>query len=395
MGNVRFAIYVTAPFGLNYYAPQYNLANTANHTWEGSELLTQTAVKQAIEITTDMLVDAPFTDLIMGYFGLANTDTSSPWYQHDTPVITWNGVPVSPMTTPPDWKHPDQKWGLLPNVGEYLQKIAASGKNLVASMQHDADLAYIQNNWTTEGFYEAFDAQVLTPFHLTGLDLDMESQWSTYPNVLIELSNTFGKEGRLVSHAPYGYLDCSSGFETMLAYYLCPEQSAPQTTPLVGHTVIENGAGERQNSISWLNIQYYSGGEQGSASAVLQQYITAVSATAAIPNSGIAEPAYFCLAGFSPCICDPDFRLWIQPRDATAQQNCCTKPGTVQTDNCTSGTLVLDAVNDLVQHYGKDASGRAQFGGVFIYDYRYYTPDQDGYSYQMETWNMIASALGL
>ncbi len=391
MNKTRFVIYVNAPFGLNYLSPQHNLANTADKTWEGNILCTQDAVLEAIETTTAMLVNAPFTDIIMGFFGLANTDSNSPWHQYESPIITWNGVPVIPTTTPPDGKYPNQKWGLNPNIGNYLLKIVESGKNLLASMQHDADLQYIKNNWSVNEFYNTFNEQVLAPFHFTGLDLDMETDWSTYPEILIELSNTFGKNGNLVSHAPYGQIDCGQPY-SMMDYYLCPEQGQP-LSPIVGHTVIEDGTGQKVNSISWLNNQYYSGGEQGGALPMVQQYIAAIEAAAAIANAGISNPAYFCLAGFSPCICDPDFQLWNQPRDAQAQQNC--KGGSIQSDGCNSLTIVMDAVNDLVQHFGTDESGHAKFGGVFIYNYRYYNASQVGYQYQVETWNMIALALGL
>lgn len=390
MGDVRFVIYANDPFGLNYYSPQHNLANTADNTWEGTKLLTADAVVEAIKTTTTMLVDAPFTHIIMGFFGLANTDANSPWYQHDTPIITWNGVPITPTTTPPGGEYPNEKWGLAPNVAENLLQIVDSGKTLIASMQHDADLAYIQEHWSADDFYEALNEQVLNPLHFNGLDLDMESGWDMYPNVLIDLSNTFGKNDRLVSHAPYGQLDCTAPFG-MLAYYLCVEQGQP-LTPIAGHTVIEGEQGRKTNSISWLNNQYYSGGDQGSASNVVQQYVAAIDAAAAIPEAGISEPAYFCVAGFAPCICDPDFQLWNQPRDQT-QVGC--KAGKIQTDGCTSATVVMDAVNGLVQHYGMDPSGRARFGGVFIYSYRYYDTTQPGYAYQVDTWNMIASALGL
>ncbi len=395
MSKVRFVIYANDPFGLNYYSPQYNLADTADKTYEGNALLTQESLKDAISTTTTMLVQSPFTDIIMGFFGLANTVEGSPWYNYPTPVITWNGVPVTPMNTPPGWSTPNQAWGLAPNLSASLLQIVQSGKNLIASMQHDADLAYIQDKWNVADFYTAFSQQVLIPFNFTGLDLDMESEWSVYPQVLIDLSNTFGQNGYFVSHAPYGYLHCGSSYGSMLTYYLCTEQSQA-STPIVGHTVIKNNAGQNVNSISWLNNQYYSGGDQGSAADTVQQYIVAANAAAAIPNSGISNPNYFCLAGFAPVICDPQYVLWNQYLTQEAEKVC--QNGSIQCDPCNnraSNVYVMDAVNGLVSHFGKDASGQAQFGGVFIYSYRYYNATQVGYSYQVSMWNTIAAALGL
>lgn len=393
MSTVRFAIYANDPFGLNYYSPQYNTANTADKTYEGNVLLTQDAVDAAIATTTQMLVNAPFTDILMGFFGLANTVSSSPWYQYPTPVITWNGVPITQINTPSGWSTPNQPWGIAPSVAQSLQQIAQSGKNLIASMQNVADLIYIQNNWSVADFYTAFSEQVMVPLHFSGLDLDMESQWDTYATVLIDLSNTFAQNGYLVTHAPYGYLDCSSPYG-MLSFYLCQEQGQP-STPLVGQTVIQNGSGQNVNTISWLNNQYYSGGDQGDAANTVSQYIVAANAAAAIPNAGIANPNYFCLAGFAPTICDPQYELWNQFMSKEAEHDC--QNGSIQCDPCNnpSEVYVMDAVNGLVNHFGKDASGLAQFGGVFIYSYRYYNATQTGYTYQVSMWNTIATALGL
>lgn len=391
MSTPRFVIYANDPWALNYYSPQLNTADTADHTYEGSVLQTQEAVTTALDTTTTMLVNAPFTHIIIGFFEFANNNPNSPWYNYETPVITWNGQPLVQTNTPSTWKDPGQPWGIAPNVASYLKQIIASGKVLIASMQQDADLPYIQN-MGMDKFYSLFSEQVLTPFGFTGLDLDMETQWGEYPGVLIDISNTFGQNGCLVTHAPYGTLDCS-GWTNMLNFYLC-SVSGQTNTPLVGQTVIQSG-GQTVNSISWLNIQYYSGGDQGTAKETVDQYILAATTAGAIPNAGITEPNYFNVAGFACVICDPQYELWNQFQNAEAEKEATN--GTIQCDPCnsSSGVYVMDTVNSLVTQYGKDKNGLAQFGGVFIYSYRYYTASQVGYTYQVNTWNAIATALGL
>lgn len=390
MSTPRFVIYANDPWGLNYYSPQNNTANTADGTYEGSALLTQEAVTGALETTTAMLVESPFTHIIMGFFAIANNDPNSPWYNANDLVFTWNGVPLTETNTPSTWKDPNQPWGIAPNVADYLKQIAASGKSLIASMQQDADLITIKN-WGADNFYQAFSEQVLQPFGFSGLDLDMETSWSEYGDVLIDLSNTFGQNGCLVTHAPYGMLDCDAPF-SMLSYYLCSENGQP-STPIVGNTVIQSG-GQNVNSISWLNIQYYSGGDQGSATETVQQYVLAAN-TAGSLNAGIAAPNYFCVAGFAMVIVDPQYELWNQFMTEDQRNN--TPNGTIQCDPCnyTSNVYIQDTLNGLVQQYGRDENGMAQFGGVFIYSYRYYTSTQAGYSYQMSAWNSIAQTLGL
>lgn len=390
MSSPRFVIYANDPYGLNYYTPQNNTANTADGTYEGNTLLTAEAVTTALETTTNMMVSAPFTHIIMGFFAIANNDANSPWYNYETPVITWNGVPVTPMVTPSNWKNPGETWGISPDVAASLEQIIASGKQLIASMQTDADLAYI-GNWGVENFYNCFFEQVMQPLGFSGLDLDMENSWSEFGNVLISLSNTFGQNGCLLTHAPYGTLDCSP--YSMLSYYLCSE-SGQSSTPIVGNTVIQRG-GQTLNSISWLNIQYYSGGDQGNAANTVSQYQLAANTAGAIPSAEIAAPNYFCVAGFACVICDPQYELWFQFPTQEDQQN--TPNGTIQCDPCNnnSGVYVTDAINGLVNLYGKDENGLAQFGGVFIYSYRYYNDTQAGYTYQVNNWNAIATALGL
>ncbi len=413
MPNVRFAIYANAPFGLNYYSPQNNLANAAGQLYQGNNLRTQEAVTQAIDYATEMLAAGPFTDIIFSGFRIANATANSPWYQStNPPFITWNNIPVAPMDTPSSFKDPNQKWGLAPNLAASLQRLKTNGKGkrLLASFASGTDLSFINdssNNFSVTDFYNAFAQSFMQQYGFDGVDFDMESNYSEYPQLLAQLSNEFGSKSKLVSHAPYGQgtFPCGQFSGDMMGYYVCP-LSSQSSTPIVGNTVITDPANSNKqiNSISWLNVQLYSGGNQGTASGAQTYYEHAITALNNISPSGISDANYFLLAGFAPIICDPDYTLWNQSLDKDAGANTCT--GSQQTDwhnNNETAVVVMDAINGLVKQFGTDKSGQAKFGGVFLYSYRYYSPDspyspgqpQPGYTYQVKTWKQIGAALGL
>jgi hypothetical protein len=175
---------------------------------------------------------------------------------------------------------------IFPRLSIYLSALRARGTRLLISIggwNNPRDFATIQQ-YGVDRFLTVLKEQVIVPWGLDGIDLDLEpsasgpdSDWDTiyqkYKTTLVELSNQGAAKGLLVTHAPIPSIATDHYFSDILT----------QTR--------RNPGG---NSVSWLNVQSY--GEGSEMSDNYRNLVTLLAAQRA--KTGIPDAAGFLNAGF-------------------------------------------------------------------------------------------------
>lgn len=366
MTTSRFGIYV-GPLSLNAGTP------SLNSPINGNPVSTAAEVSATIdEITTQLQGAAAtysFTDIFLWLFHFP--DSGSPFATTNPHTLTWNGTPIVPLT--------DSKgnlWELSPDLPAKLKSLRGAGMNLLASF----------GGWDGAGVFETIEqigidpfvayleASLFEPYGINGINVDLEASdsnpdWSAYyrkfGQTIVDLSNAVAAKGYVVTHTP------ASGLSTSFYVDGCPGLSGEQ--PILEAT-FQNGV----QSISYLNVQYYAGGDPQGTSRGVTDFEGLVGSLAAIEQkTGITNAAEFLMAGFSPCIQDPSYPSGSEPLDSPPPSS----------KSCPSPTVVMDFLHQVAAAY---PSG---FGGTFYWIYQYYNPVQPGFANQISAWTQMDSAI--
>lgn len=366
MASSRFGIYV-GPLSLNAGTPSLNQPINGNPVSTGAE------VSAAIdEITTQLLGSKgiyQFTDLFLWLFHFP--DSGSPFYTTNPHTLTWNGTPVVPLTD-----SSGDLWELSPELPGKLQCLRDAGMNLLISLGgwDGSGVFDTIEQIGIDSFVDDLENQLFGPYHMNGINIDLEASdsngnwahyYQKYGQTIVDLSNAVASRGYVVSHTP------AAGLSTSFYVSSCP--GLPGDQPILEATY-QNG----QQSIAYLNVQYYAGGDPYGASQGVAAYNNLVSSLAAIGSkTGITNAAEFLMAGFSPCVADPQYPAGSEPLVGPA-------PGT---KHCSSPTVVMDFLRQVAQDHP------AGYGGTFYWLYQLYNPSQNGYNNQGRAWKEMASAI--
>ncbi len=366
MASSRFGIYV-GPLSLNAGTP------SLNQPINGNSVSTSAEVEAAIDEITSQLQGSGasyrFTDLFLWLFHFP--DSNSPFFHSNPHTLTWNGTPMVPLTD-----SSGNLWELSPALPGKLQGLRNEGMNLLVSL----------GGWDGAGVFDTIEqigidtfvcyleTDVFGPYHMNGINIDLEASDSNgnwahyyrkYGQTIVDLSNAVAAKGYVVTHTP------ANGLSTSFYVDSCP--GLPGNQPILEAT-FQNGV----QSIAYLNVQYYAGGDPYGASQGVASYNSLVSSLASIgPKTGISDAADFLMAGFSPCIADPQYPAGNEPLVGPA-------PGT---RSCSSPTVVMDFLHQVARAHP------AGYGGNFYWLYQLYNTSQDGYTNQVSAWNEMGSAI--
>lgn len=361
MANARFGLYYGS-LGLNYGTP------VNNKPVHGNAVNTQALVDTAIDNMIADVLNSPITDLMVWL--LHFPDSGSP-FVNDPNMLVLNGIPVVPAKAPNG-----DLWSLSPNLPAKIGKLRAAGKNVVVSMGGwDGSGTFGQiASIGVDAFITQLETQVFKPYNINGLDIDLEGgstigwgqAYQQYSPVIVELSLKLASRGYVVTHAPAFGL--STGFYTSN----CP--GLPNNQPILEATY---DASTGKNAISWLNVQFYAGGNPWNSQAAVSGYEGMVNTLKPLAaKTGISSPEQILLAGFQPCVDDPTYGSGSQ-----RLTDSCSKC------NPAVDTVVMDALNGIAAQY---PSG---YGGTFDWLYQYFVNNQDGYASQQNNWTTMATAL--
>ena len=366
MSNPRFGIYVS-PLGMNWGTPTQNSSINGNSTNTRSDV---SAIVDDVIGEIGSTSTYQFTDIFLWLIHYPSP--SSPYGKSHPTYLTWNGTPFEGYTTPSG-----DEWGLTPGLPSKFKTLRDAGVNLLVSIGgwNGADNFAKIKQAGIRDFVIYLTEGILEPYNLNGINIDLEPGdegpgWSAvyqeYGQTIVDLSNALAAKGYVVTHTP------ANGLSTQFYSQSCPGLANDQ--PILEATYV-NG----KQSISYLNVQYYAGGDPLGTSTGVQDYIALANTLAGIQNStGVNNPAEFLMAGFSPCIQDPNYPSGSEPLSGTPPQSA----------SCPSQTVVLDFLQQLATTYS------GGFGGAFYWIYQYYNAQQAGKANQASAWEQMASAIG-
>ncbi len=359
MSTSRFSIYF-GPLSLNYGTP------SVNKPVHGNAVNTQALIDTAIDNMFADLMTSPITDITLWLMHFP--DASSPFISQPD-LLTINGVPIVPTETPNG-----DFWSLPPKLPAKIQALRAAGKNVVASMGgYDGSGTFKQiAKIGVDKFIQQLETQLFKPYNVNGLDIDLEagsniSWYDAYKEnaaTVVELSNKLAAAGYVVTHAP--------AYQLSTSFYTDSCPGLPNDMPILQATYNSKTG---QQAVSWLNTQFYAGGDPYTSQGAITGFEDMVAALSSqTDKTGIDKPENFLLAGFWPKVEDPEYPSGTQPVS-----------GNVPLDQ--SPTVVENALNGLKKKYPDG------YGGTFDWLYQYFTSSQQGHKSQQHDWQVMSDAL--
>ena len=356
----RFGIYLR-PLSLNAGTP------SLNGTLNGNSAHTLEEVNTIIDNVIDQIQGSPgkyqFTDIFLWLFGFPTE--RSPFVTDHPHVLTWNGIPITPLIAPSG-----QLWELSPTLPDKFQELRSVGINLLVSLGgwEGSGVFGTIREIGVQSFVTYLEENFFIPYHVNGVNLDLEGApdlswfdaYQQHSQTIVDLSNEIASRGYVVTHTP------ANGLSTSFYVDSCP--GLPNNQPILEATY--NGGTQ---SISYLNVQYYAGGNAGNTPKTVADYEALVHAVQIIGSqTGITNAEHFIMAGFWPIIGDPQHPAGRQP----------LKGGDPQTQ-----VVVLEVLKGLSAKYPKG------IGGAFQWIYEYYNRHQKGYANQIRAWTKMTQAI--
>jgi hypothetical protein len=194
---------------------------------------------------------------------------------------------------------------LSPEIPALLAKLRSgfgTRKRIMLSIggwQETATFAAIRS-FGIAAFVRQLTEQMIGPFGLGGIDLDLEpqkgglDQWTAvhreYGEILVELTNEYKRvhPDHVVTHAP-------------LSIVAAELYAKPAPLPGLSRGLLAATRGGKTNNINWLNLQFYEGGliEGGDVGGFYRDSL-AVPLIGMRSQTGISEPLHFFTPLFQP-----------------------------------------------------------------------------------------------
>lgn len=362
MTTPRFGLY-SGTLSLNAGTP------SQNGSMNGNPASTSAEVEAIIDSVITQLEGAPgkyqFTDIFLWLFHFP--DTNSPFYTSNPTTLTWNGVPITPLTTTSG-----DLWELSQKLPAKFAKLRAADMNLLVSIGgwEGSDVFKTIQSMGVSVFVDQLENDFFKVYNANGINIDLEpgqqgESWSsvyqTYGQLIVDLSNEVAARGYVVSHTP------ANGLSTSFYVDSCPGLANNQ--PILEATY--NGTTQ---SVDYLNVQYYAGGDPHSTSGAETAYESLASSLQNISSqTGISDAAAFLMAGYSPKVQDPTYPAGSQPLTGGSPS---------------IEVVIVPALQALA------AKNPGCFGGSFAWIEGYYNPSQQGFSSQLDGWGQMAKASG-
>ncbi len=362
MTTLRFGLY-SGTLGLNAGTPSENGDQNGNPASTSADI--DTIIDSVIQQLEGASGKYEFTDIFLWLFHFP--DTNSPFYTSNPDTLTWNGVPITPLTTTSG-----DVWELSQKLPAKFAQLRAAGMNLLVSIGgwEGSDVFKTIQTMGVSKFVDQLENDFFKAYNANGINIDLEpgqqgESWSsvyqTYGQLIVDLSNEVASRGYVVSHTP------ANGLSTSFYVSSCP--GLPNDQPILEATY--NGSTQ---SVDYLNVQYYAGGDPQSTPGAESAYNNLVSSLQSISGqTGISDAAAFLMAGFSPEIQDPNYPAGSQPLTGGSPS---------------SQVVIVPVLQALAAKYP------GCFGGSFAWIEGYYNPSQPGFSSQLDGWAQMAQASG-